>query len=63
MKFLAEGRAKQLATTPTSECGVYDPPGVAAPGDLRLHDTTHPELYAPAERSARAVDCKTLEVR
>ncbi len=47
MKFLAEGRAKQLRDHSNfPNAGVYDPPGVGGTGVIYvLHDATHPELY------------------
>jgi len=47
MKFLAEGRAKQLRDHSNfPNAGVYDPPGVGGTGVIYvLHDATQPELY------------------
>jgi len=47
MKFLAEGRAKQLRDHSNyPKAGVYDPPGVGGTGVIYvLHDATEPELY------------------
>src|SRR5260370_10854006 len=47
MKFLAEGRAKQLRDhSDFPNAGVYDPPGVGGTGVIYvLHDATQPELY------------------
>jgi len=47
MKFLAEGRAKQLRDHSNfPHAGVYDPPGVGGTGVIYvLHDATQPELY------------------
>jgi formate dehydrogenase iron-sulfur subunit len=47
MKFLAEGRAKQLRDHSNfPKAGVYDPPGVGGTGVIYvLHDVTEPELY------------------
>jgi len=63
MKFLAEGRAKQLRDHSNfPNAGVYDPPGVGGTGVIYvLHDTTHPELTAACRKIRTAVDCKTLE--
>jgi hypothetical protein len=47
MKFLAEGRAKQLREHSNfPHAGVYDPPGVGGTGVIYvLHDATKPEIY------------------
>ena len=47
MKYLAEGRAKQLRDHFNfPKAGVYDPPGVGGTGVIYvLHDVTEPELY------------------
>jgi len=47
MKFLAEGRAKQLREHSNfPNAGVYDPQGVGGTGVIYvLHDATKPEIY------------------